>query len=88
MKKGLIGFVLALGIVLVQTEALRAQYVSDEGERVRATEFGVLAGGSLYYGDLAASKRNYLKETTPHAGVFLRAFLSTHAALRGNFFCG
>lgn len=88
MKKWVFGWTLVLGLILTQTSVLRAQYVSDEGEGVRATEFGMLAGGSLYYGDLAAQKRNYLKETTPHVGVFLRSFLSAHASMRGNFFVG
>lgn len=88
MKKSLFGLALALGFLMVQSGAARAQYSDDEGERVRATEFGVLAGGSLYYGDLAEQKRNYFKETTPHAGIFLRTFLSNHAAIRSNFFVG
>jgi hypothetical protein len=70
---------------LLAASVAHAQYADDEDEGVRATEFGFLAGGSLYYGDLAASTRNYLKETTPHLGVLLRRFLGMNTSLRGNF---
>jgi hypothetical protein len=81
-------FIPALALLiaaLLSAPAAHGQFTDDEGEGVRATEMGFLAGGSLYYGDLAASQRSYLKETTPHVGVLLRSFLGRNASLRGNF---
>lgn len=86
MKTFLHRVVPGLLLALLLSSTADAQYAEDE--QVRATEFGFLGGASLYYGDLSASQRNYLKEATPHLGVFVRGFLSTHASIRANFYVG
>jgi hypothetical protein len=60
----------------------------DNGERGANTEWGLLAGGSLYFGDLAADKRNYIGEARPHGGVFIRRYFLTSFSMRGNFYAG
>jgi hypothetical protein len=59
-----------------------------EREEPAAVELGIMAGGSLYYGDLAASKRNYFSEFRPHIGVMAQRFIGRNVSLRGNFYVG
>jgi hypothetical protein len=65
-----------------------AQSFNNETEDRVITEAGFLAGGSVYFGDLAADKRNYLSESRLHGGLFIRRFVGRNISLRGNVYAG
>lgn len=66
----------------------RAQDGGYETETTVKTEFAVLGGGSIYFGDLAAEKRDYLKESRLHGGLFIRHFFGRGFSVRGNVYFG
>lgn len=55
----------------------------------RVTEFGVLFGGMLYFGDLSDDQFSGLKEVNfTNAGIFVRRHIWPNIALRANFSTG
>ena len=74
----MVRFLLLVSIALGFSASLQAQ----------DWEFGIFAGGSNYYGDLAPFAPVMLKETKPAIGGLVRYNLSERIALRGNLTYG
>ena len=74
----MVRFLLLVSIALGVPASLQAQ----------DWEFGIFAGGSNYYGDLAPFTPQMLKETKPAIGGLVRYNLSERIALRGNLTYG
>lgn len=77
---------LLLCSLFTHPKAIGQEYA--EREDAAAFEVGIMGGGSLYFGDLAANKRDYLGEARPHIGVMAQRFVGKNVSLRGNFYVG